>query len=106
MLNILVPVTAPVYVTPQDSAHVGENFVQNGAPDQPESSNEFFADTTDADTESEVDSGDLSPAVSDPKGDSAAGASVPPFPARSSTASAAGVFFGNLSDRWSFFSIH
>jgi hypothetical protein len=96
MLNTLVPITTPVYVTPQDYAHGGENFVQNGAPDQLESSNEFSAETTDANTESEVDSGDLSPAGSDPEGDSAAGASVLPFPARSPTASAAGGCSTNL----------
>jgi hypothetical protein len=36
MFTTLVPITAPVYVSPQDSVHGGENFVQNGAPDQPE----------------------------------------------------------------------
>jgi hypothetical protein len=89
MLTTLVPVTAPVHVSPQDSAHGGENFVQNGTPDQPESSDDFSADTTDTDTESEVDSGDLSPAVSDPEGDPAAGASASLLPARSPTGAAA-----------------
>jgi hypothetical protein len=84
MTNIVPVVTAPNYA-PQNSAATGENFVQNGAPEPPQSFSEISTTNDDSGADSEDDTGEHShgsTAATDPQADSPASG----IPCRSASA--------------------
>src|SRR4051812_24654124 len=68
-MSTIVPICVPLVYAPQVDVAVGETFGQNDAPQLSESSNELSSQDDETSAETEEDSGEHSPAGTDPDAD-------------------------------------